>query len=81
MEAEFDDEVRAPKKKKLCYVRELEKEEPHSVTLNESLTVSVVSKDVTSMNVDAIINPTDTRLTHKFAISQKIMNAGGEGLK
>jgi poly [ADP-ribose] polymerase 10/14/15 len=70
MEAEFDDEVRAPKKKKLCYVRELEKEEPHSVTLNESLTVSVVSKD-----------PTDTRLTHKFAISQKIMNAGGEGLK
>jgi hypothetical protein len=79
MEAEFDDDVRAPKKKKLSYVRELD--EPYSVTLNEFLTVSVVSKDITKMEVDAIINPSDTRLAHKYALSKKIMESGGQELK
>jgi hypothetical protein len=43
MEPEFDDEARMPKKKKLSFVRD--PSELHSVTLNEQLNVSVVSKD------------------------------------
>jgi hypothetical protein len=57
MEDEFDDEIRAPKKKKQTFVRQ---PEPYTVILNNRMTVTVVNQDVTKMEADAIVNPTDT---------------------